>query len=290
MLIAHITDLHIRPLGKPAYRVSETNMLTERALDAVMALRPRPEILVITGDLTDCGLAEEYALLQRLLARLDLPVLMVPGNHDRRPELIAGLKLDPHTVLDSGFVQFVADLGSMRLIGLDTLVPGQSFGALCGARLTFLDKELDEAGGKPVAIFMHHPPFDCGIAHMDAIRLLDGAEEFAAIVARHPNIERVICGHHHRPIVTRFAGTIAQIAPSVTHQVTFDLSEHGAATFHMEPAAFLLHSVREGMGFVSHTAYVERFPGPYPFVLDADYPGMPNLMELKSVNTAGIEA
>lgn len=273
MLIAHITDLHIRPRGKPAYRVSETNALSERALDAIAALRPRPDLLVITGDLTDCGLAEEYALLREMLARLAMPVLMVPGNHDRRAELVAGLQLDPRTVHESGFVQFVADLPAMRLIGLDTLVPGQSAGGLCEARLAFLDKALEEANGKPVAIFMHHPPFTCGIAHMDSIRLLDGADAFAGIVARHPNIERILCGHHHRPIVTRFAGTIAQIAPSVTHQVTLDLSDDGAATFHMEPAAYLLHSFRDGAGFVSHQAYVERFPGPFPFVLDADYPG-----------------
>lgn len=273
MLIAHITDLHIRPRGKPAYRVSETNALTERALDAVAALRPRPDVLVITGDLTDCGLPEEYAYLQSLLARLDLPVLVVPGNHDRRETLISGLKLAAQTVLDDGFVQFVADLGALRLIGLDTLVPGQSAGALCGKRLAFLEKALDEANGKPVAIFMHHPPFDCGIVHMDNIRLIDGAAEFAEIVGRHPNIERVLCGHHHRPIQVRFSGTIAQIAPSVTHQVTLDLAPEGAATFHMEPPAYHLHSYRSDIGLVSHTAYVERFPGPYPFVLDADYPG-----------------
>jgi 3',5'-cyclic AMP phosphodiesterase CpdA len=273
MLIAHITDLHIRPPGKPAYRVSETNALSERALDAIARLNPRPDLLVITGDLTDCGLPEEYALLREMLGRLAMPVLMVPGNHDRRDNLVAGLTLDPRTVHDSGFVQFVADIGPMRLIGLDTLVPGQSAGGLCEARLAFLDKALDGAQGKPVAIFMHHPPFACGIAHMDAIRLLDGADKFATIVARHPNIERILCGHHHRPIVTRFSGTIAQIAPSVTHQVTLDLTEAGAATFHMEPPAYLLHSFRDGAGFVSHTAYVERYAGPYPFVLDADYPG-----------------
>lgn len=273
MLIAHITDLHIRPPGKPAYRASETNMLTERALDAVAALRPMPDALVITGDLTDCGLPEEYALLRQLLSRLSIPILLVPGNHDRRENLIAGLSLDRQTVLDSGFVQFVADLPAMRLIGLDTLTPGQSAGGLCEARLAFLDKALTEAAGKPVAIFMHHPPFVCGIAHMDAIRLLDGVDAFAAIVARHRNIERIVCGHHHRPIVTRFAGTVAQIAPSVTHQVTLDLSDDGPATFHMEPAAYLLHSYREGAGLVTHMAYVERFPGPFPFVLDADYPG-----------------
>lgn len=273
MLIAQITDLHIRPRGKPAYRVSETNALTERALDAVANLNPRPDIVVITGDLTDCGLAEEYTLLKQLLSRLGIPTLLLPGNHDRRDTLIAGLDLGPHAVLDSGFIQFVADLGPMRLIGLDTLVPGQSSGALCETRLAFLDKALAGADGKPVAIFMHHPPFHCGIRHMDAIRLFDGAEEFRALVSRHPNVERILCGHHHRPIQARYAGTLAQIAPSVTHQVTLDITDDGAATFHMEPPAYLLHHYSEGAGLVSHMAYVERYPGPYPFVLDADYPG-----------------
>ncbi|CAN7538659.1 phosphodiesterase [Bosea sp. LjRoot90] len=273
MLIAHITDLHIRPLGKPAYRVSETNALTERALDVVAGLRPRPDALVITGDLTDCGLAEEYELLANLLARIEVPVLLLPGNHDRRETLAAGLQLGPHAVLDDGFIQFSADIGDIRLIGLDTLLPGQSAGALCDKRLAFLETALAGSNGKPVVIFMHHPPFDCGIIHMDRIRLLDGADGFRDIVSQHQNIERIVCGHHHRPITTRFAGTIAQIAPSVTHQVTLDLAPEGPATFHMEPPAYYLHSYRPGTGLVSHMAYVERYPGPYPFVLDADYPG-----------------
>jgi 3',5'-cyclic AMP phosphodiesterase CpdA len=273
MLIAQITDLHIRPLGKPAYRVSETNTLSERALDAVAALKQRPDLVVITGDLTDCGLPEEYAVLRGLLARLDLPVLVVPGNHDRRETLIEGLALDARQVLDHGFVQFVADLDGVRAIGLDTLLPGHSAGALCGRRLAFLERALAEAEGRPTLIFMHHPPFDCGIRHMDAIRLLDGADAFAALIARHPNVERIVCGHHHRPIVTRFAGTLAQIAPAVTHQVTLDLSEESPSTFHMEPPAYLLHRWSMPGGLVTHQAYVERFPGPFPFVLDADYPG-----------------
>ena len=273
MLVAHLSDLHIRPAGKPAYRVSETNALTERAVDAVRALRPRPDVVVVTGDLTDCGLPEEYAVLRAILGRLDLPVLVVPGNHDRREELIAGLALDPRQTTEGGFVQFVADLGPMRLIGLDTLVPGRSEGALCAERLGFLEAALAGADGRPVAVFMHHPPFPCGIVHMDRINLATGAGELAEIVGRHPNVERILCGHHHRPIVARFGGTICQVIPSVTHQVTFDLSEDGPSTFHMEPAAYSVHRYRTDAGLVSHTALVERYPGPYPFVLDADYPG-----------------
>src|SRR5690348_15266461 len=87
MLIAQITDLHVRPRGLAAYRVSETNMMTQRAIDALIALRPRPQVVLATGDLTDCGLIEEYQQLKAMLRRLDLPVFLIPGNHDRRENL-----------------------------------------------------------------------------------------------------------------------------------------------------------------------------------------------------------
>ena len=59
MLIAQITDLHVRPRGRAANRVAETNMMTERAVDVLNALRPRPDVVLITGDLVDCGIIEE---------------------------------------------------------------------------------------------------------------------------------------------------------------------------------------------------------------------------------------
>ena len=85
MLICQLTDLHVRPVGKAANRVCETNMLTERAFRAVARLNPRPDVVVITGDLTDCGLDTEYANLTRMLRTLaPMPVFVIPGNHDQR--------------------------------------------------------------------------------------------------------------------------------------------------------------------------------------------------------------
>lgn len=274
MLIAQITDLHVRPPGLPAYRVAETNMLSERALARLEACIPRPDVVLITGDLTDCGLPEEYALLRDMLARrLTIPTFVVPGNHDRRDVLRRVFADWPGVASDPEFVQFVVDEFAVRLIGLDTLVPGRGHGALCPWRLAFLKRALEEGGSKPTLIFMHHPPFVCGIGHMDRIRLLEGADEFRDLVSRHPNVERVICGHHHRPIQVRFAGTIASIAPGVAHQVELDLSEGEDGALVLEPPAFQLHLYRRETGLVSHMAYVESYPGPFPFVLDAAYPG-----------------
>lgn len=272
MILAHLTDLHIRPEGRAAYRVAETNKLLARAVDALLALTPRPDAVLVTGDLTDCGLVEEYAVLKAQLDRLPMPVHLVLGNHDRRETFRAVFGAQAGAGAPQDFVGFDVDVAGVRMIGLDTVVPGASFGALCETRLAHLDAQLAERPDVPTIIAMHHPPAACGIAHMDRIALNEGVEAFAAIVARHPNVERVLAGHHHRPIQARFAGTIMQVAPSVAHQVVFDLTPDGPSAFVMEPSAFLVHTLVDGT-VVSHHAYVERFDGPYPFVLDADYPG-----------------
>ena len=203
MLIAQLTDLHIRPKGVAAYRVAETNMLTERAFRAVAALRPAPDIVVISGDLTDCGLLSEYELLRELLARLlPMPVFVIPGNHDRRENLRAVLKDLPGVVSDPCFVQYAVDDYPVRLIMLDTIVPGAGHGELCAERLAFLDRTLGQAADKPTMIVMHHPPFVCGIGHMDQINLRN-AGAFAEVIGRHTQVQRIVCGHHHRPVFAR---------------------------------------------------------------------------------------
>ncbi|MGY2048437.1 phosphodiesterase [Methylobacterium sp. JK268] len=273
MLIAQISDLHLRPRGKAAYRVAETNMLVERAVDALIALQPRPDVVLVTGDLTDCGLPEEYALLRSLLGRLPIPVFVVPGNHDRRETLRAGLPAAWLPGAMEEFVQYVVEDWPVRLIGLDTLVSGASHGALCERRLAFLEDALAAGRDRPTVVFLHHPPFDCGMEGMDKIRLLDGEERFRALIDANRNVERVLCGHHHRPIQMRYAGTLAMVAPGVAHQVGLDLVPGRESGLVLEPPAFHLHRYAPETGLVSHMAYVERYPGPFPFVLDADYPG-----------------
>ena len=272
MLIVQITDLHLRPRGSAAYRVSETNMFAERAFDVIAALRPAPDVILITGDLTDCGLPEEYEILNELLARLPMPVYAVPGNHDRREAMRTALHNRMLKVSDERFIQYVVDDFSTRLVGLDTIMPGKSAGELCAERLAFLKGVLATAPEKPTLIFMHHPPFRTGIDHMDNIRLIKGADEFAAILERHPQVENVICGHVHRKIVTRIGHATCSIAPSIGHQVAFDFQNGAPGGLVFEPPAFDLHW-RKGDCIVSHTVYVERFRGPYPFALDPAYPG-----------------
>jgi 3',5'-cyclic AMP phosphodiesterase CpdA len=111
---------------------------------------------------------------------------------------------------------------------------------------------------------MHHPPFVTGIAHMDKVGLT-GRAEFAAIVARHPHVERVICGHLHRSIQCRVGNTVASTCPAPCHQVALDLRTNGPSAFVLEPPGYQLHTWIEGTGLVTHTAVIGDYDGPYPF-------------------------
>jgi 3',5'-cyclic AMP phosphodiesterase CpdA len=160
----------------------------------------------------------------------------------------------------------------MRLIGLDTVVPGHGHGEMCAQRLAWLEGRLAERRDQPTLVFMHHPPFSTGLADMDRINCRNG-QAMSGVLRRVDNIERVVCGHHHRPITVRWGGTVGSVAPSTAHQVTLDLIPDNSTTFVMEPPGFQLHLWSAEAGLVTHTVPIGRFGAPFPPVLDADYPG-----------------
>jgi 3',5'-cyclic AMP phosphodiesterase CpdA len=264
VIIAQITDLHARPQGQMCNHVVDTNAMLARAVDAISALKPLPDVVLATGDLTDMGQTAEYETLRRELSRLKMPFYLVPGNHDRR-EGIREVFSDLAYLPKEGRFSYTVEDHAVRLIALDTLIPGETHGEVGSEQRQWLEKQLALQPDRPTVIFMHHPPFPTGIDHMDRINCLDGGD-VARVVGMHGQVERVLCGHHHRPIQIRWAGTIGSVAPSTAHQVTLDLAPEGPASFHLEPPAYHLHSFIPGAGIVTHHAYVEAFAGPYPFI------------------------
>ena len=271
MLLAQITDLHIKVPGALAYRKVDTAACLRRCVERLNALDPRPDAVLVTGDLTDFGTVDEYRHVAQCLKPLQMPVYLMVGNHDDRAALreVFDARYLREEGTGSDFVQYAFDLGDMRVIALDSQKPGESPGTLCDVRLARLEQQLDAARGRPVVVALHHPPFANGIGHMDDMALdAEASAKLEALISKHPNVERVLCGHVHRPVHRRFGGTIVSIAPSTAHQVVLDLRPDAPSAFVLEPGAFALHYWNSGEGLVSHHAYVEQFDGPYPFFDD----------------------
>ncbi len=261
MLIAQITDTHISTPDSANDRHFRTPEHLERAVAHLNRLDPRPDVVLATGDLVERGEAQEYARLRPILDRLTMPVYVVPGNHDSREQLARAFA-DRGYLPAQGFLHYTVEEWPVRLIGLDTHVPGEPGGRLCAERLGWLDARLAEAPDRPTLVFMHHPPFVTGMQAMDAMGL-EGGQALAEVIGRHPQVERVVCGHVHRAMTRRFAGTVASTSPATAHQLALVLTPARHLAVVMEPPACALHLwLGPEAGLVSHLSVIgdERPP------------------------------
>ena len=265
-LIAQISDLHIKPPGALAYRKVDTAAALNRCVATLNRLAPRPDLVVISGDLVDTPLKEEYDHLATLLAPLDIPFAAVPGNHDDRTLMRAALPDQPYAS-PTGALNLLRQVGDLDIVLLDSSVPRAPHGLLDAASLSWLDTTLAASPTRPALIFLHHPPFATGIAHMDAQNLRNAAD-LAALVRRHPRARLIAAGHVHRATLTTFAGIAATICPVPSHAVALDLDARHPPSFRIEPPAFHLHAWYPGDGFgsvVTHHVPIGDFDGPHPF-------------------------
>jgi 3',5'-cyclic-AMP phosphodiesterase len=264
--IAQISDLHIKPPGQLAYGRVDTAKALERCVTALNTFRPAPDFVVISGDLADTPSAEEYEYLKRLLAPLDVPFAAIPGNHDSRDMMRASFPKADYA-FSSGPLNQKIEMGELDLVLLDSSVAGKPHGELDPPTLQWLDATLASSVERPALLFLHHPPFEAGIWHMDR-QNLHNAAELADIVKRHPRAQLVATGHVHRATLTIFAGVACTICPAPNHAVDLDLGHLHEPSFRIEPPAFHLHTWFSGRGFghiVTHQVPIGTFDGPHPF-------------------------
>lgn len=219
MLIAQITDVHI---GFDPENDDELNQQRFNAVLKALADGPNtPDLLLLTGDLTDHGDARSYRRLKAALADCAYPCLPMVGNHDVREHFHA---VFPGYDDGYGFIQYVHDIGDMRLIIIDTLEDGRHGGAFCAQRAAWLAARLAEAPDRPTYIAMHHPPMECGIEWMNTDADEPWVQNFSAVIAGHAQVRGLICGHLHRSVTAAWQGKTVAICSSSAPQVTADFT------------------------------------------------------------------
>jgi 3',5'-cyclic AMP phosphodiesterase CpdA len=249
-LLAQLSDPHI---GADWFDDQSVPRLAA-AVESVCAFRPQPDAVLLTGDLADHEIDEEYEQLLELLAPLGAPVHVLPGNHDDRGAL------HRHFGVPGGGgerVCYAVDLGPLRLVALDSKIPGEDSGALGAEQLDWLEAELASAPEQPTLLAMHHPPLVTGVPAWDELGLaVADRQALGEVIARHAQVRRLACGHFHRTMTGELAGRGVVVAPSTYVQMRPNfLSKELDLT--AEPAGFALHAVVDG-DLITHVQTVQR--------------------------------
>lgn len=268
-IIVQISDMHVACEGDPHEDMLRQADRLKTAVDWINALEPRPSAVLATGDLVDHYRPDQYQRLRRILSELQMPFWLMVGNHDHRDNLRAAFP--DHVYLGAeGFVQYVIDDFPIRVIALDSQKTGVPEGELCAERLAWLDDRLTKEPDRPTIVALHHPPFAGGVVQMDTHRLNAGRDELAAVLSAHPQIERVICGHIHRPMTATFGGRITMTCPSTSHQIRLQIGRVDGIGIAAEPPGCLIHAWRPPEGLVSHMVPI----GDYEALADVDLRGL----------------
>lgn len=255
LMIAQISDLHAMPEGALFKGAFDANAQIARAVARINALSPRPDMVVISGDLTNTGAPAEYEALMARLSALEPPVIAFPGNHDD-PDAVERLFPEVNGPRPGERCFFIHDLPPLRFVALDSCVPGETAGALGQEQLIWLSEILVRDPNTPLVIGVHHPPISTGISFMDAIGLKDGAA-LAALLAKAPNVLAVLSGHIHRFSVGLCGGVRAITAPSTGFAFQPEFAPVTRTKWTREPPGLLLHLWREDEGLFTHQIFLD---------------------------------
>ena len=248
--LLHLSDTHLLAGGSKLYGSISAEIHLADLFAEVEASGARPEAIVFTGDLADKGEPGAYELLRAIVEpaaeRLGARVIWVMGNHDNRSAFRAELldQLPSESPIDRSY-----DLNGLRIITLDTSVPGHHHGAVTDQQLLWLAAELRVPAPDGTILAMHHPPIPSVLDLATAVELRD--QERLAEVLRGSDVRSIIAGHLHYSSMAMFAGIPVSVSSATCYTQDLNvpvggtLGRDGARAFnlvHVFPGT-VLHSV-----------------------------------------------
>ena len=260
----HLSDLHAVPPGTKASGVLDTNALLREGIDRLLARRgalgPLDAVLV-TGDISDDGSAEGYAIARAELDRFELPLLVLPGNHDRRDPMRTAFA-DAPGMPEQGLIDWTVQIGDTMVVGLDTLIEGEGGGELRRESLAHLASSIEQIGNQHLLVSLHHPPMTTGIRFIDRIALKN-PKDLLQTLALAPVHTQIIAGHVHGIHVAQFAGHAVMTAPAMCSAFEFDVSPGATVGFHLSPRGCAV--ITTGKDQLWSAISLEHADGPFSF-------------------------
>lgn len=238
--LIQLSDLHLVPPGKLTSKVLDTNAILEETINEILRKKDyfgKIECLVVTGDVSDDGSIESYLSAHEKLIKLNVPFLVIPGNHDLRNPMREVFNEHVEFSTHSSQFDWVFKYEETVIVGLDSLVEGENFGFLEKTSLEFLSNQLSIHNGSDIVLLIHHPPIKTGIYFMDKIGLTNSSDLAECLkVTNHP--VRILCGHVHgvyhgllgiHPVVS---------APSVCSAFEFNRKKFAPVGFNRGPTGY----------------------------------------------------
>ncbi|MFA6156373.1 phosphodiesterase [Mesorhizobium sp.] len=257
MKIIQVTDTHLGRRGEVRFGADLHERL-DKCIEHINAHHGDAALCVFTGDLTDDGDPASYADLRAALGALSMPSRLLPGNHDKRANLVAAFPECP--VDDNGFVQSVHDGGEAVLLFLDSLAEGRVGGELCDRRLAWLEGQLAIAAGRPLLVFLHHPPVELGLPELDPLGL-ERPERFLDLLSLHGQVRQVFFGHVHRDVSGSVGGIPFCAQRGLHARFVLDLAVSRPIVEQAPPSYAVILVDRAGERVIVHTCdFLERWP------------------------------
>jgi 3',5'-cyclic AMP phosphodiesterase CpdA len=255
MLIAQLSDLHITSLKTKTCGVAPMAQNLSQTIAHINSFVPKPDVVIVTGDITDSGSKYETVCAFEILEQLTIPYYVSPGNHDDRNNLRSVFRNRIIHPTQDDAINYVIEDYSVRLIVVDTSRPGFAGGEVNINTCEWLDLKLSQELNKPTLLFMHHPPAKLGVIETD----IDGflyAEKLKTIIVKYPNIKSIACGHTHSVSTTLWGNTYISTAPSIGMRLVVDLTLEEASKFTLAQPEYLLH-YWNGEQLITHTISVD---------------------------------
>ena len=238
--LIQLSDLHLVPPGKLTSKVLDTNSILEETINEILRKKDyfgEIEGLLVTGDVSDDGSIESYLSAHEKLIKLNVPVLVIPGNHDLRNPMREVFNEHVEFSTKSSQFDWVFKYEETVIVGLDSLVEGENFGFLEKTSLEFLSNQLSIHNGSDIVLLIHHPPIKTGIYFMDKIGLTNSSDLSECLKATNRPV-RILCGHVHgvyhgllgiHPVVS---------APSVCSAFEFNRKKFAPVGFNRGPTGY----------------------------------------------------